>query len=254
MTPYVDTFQIFSDRQKEDLRVGGQILRDCLVHVRSLVQPGVSTLELDLEAESFIRGRGGIPAFKGYSDFPGTLCTSVNDEVVHGIPTKKVTLKDGDIISLDCGVIYGGLYTDACVSTGVGVIAADVQTFLDTTSDTLEQVIREFGRPGVRIGDISSFIEKNLKSHGYQAVKSLTGHGLGDSLHQFPDVPNVGKAGTGPVLPVGTMIAIEPIAVMGSPEVYTARDNWTVLTKDTSLACHFEHSILITEGGCEVIA
>lgn len=254
MTAYVDSCQIFSPTQIESLRKGGAILRGCLRHTAALVKPGMSTLDLDLEAEKFIRSRGGIPAFKGYHGFTGTLCTSVNDRVVHGIPSAKDKLKEGDIISLDGGVIYDGLYTDACVSVGVGPIAKDAETFLTVTSALLEDVIREKVKAGVRVGDISSFIEQGLRAHGYSAVKVLTGHGLGDNLHQYPDVPNVGKAGTGPMLPANTMIAIEPIAVMGSPDVYTALDQWTVLTKDSSLACHFEHSVLILEGGCEVIA
>lgn len=251
---YSDTCQLFSDKQIDSLRTGGSILRDCLKHVAALVKPGVSTLQLDLEAEKFIRARGGIPGFKGYHDFPGTLCTSINDEVVHGIPSKKHILKEGDIVSLDGGVIYDGLNTDACVTVGVGTIDPNVQKFLDEVSATLEAVIADVVRAGIHVGDISSFIEKRLKAGGYGVVRALTGHGLGDTLHQFPDVPNVGKAGTGPILPVGTMIAIEPIATMGKADVYSSSDHWTILTKDESWACHFEHSVLITEGGCEIIA
>lgn len=251
---YTDTFQIFSPAQKDSLRHGGEILRECLKHVAGLVKPGISTLELDIAAEEFILERGGVPAFKGYHGFPGTLCTSVNDQVVHGIPSAGPLLKSGDIISLDGGVIFDGLYTDSCVTVGVGQVDPKTQAFLDYVSATLEHVIAEVVRAGAKVGDISSFIEKSLRRGGFGAVRSLTGHGLGDTLHQFPDVPNVGKAGTGPVLPVGTMIAIEPIATVGSPEVYTAADNWTVLTKDKSLACHFEHSVLITEEGCEIVA
>lgn len=250
---YTDTFQIFTAAQRDSLRRGGAILRDCLKHVASLVKPGISTLELDTAAEDFIRSRGGIPAFKGYHGFPGTLCTSVNDQVVHGIPSAGPLLKNGDIISLDGGVILDGLYTDSCITVGVGPIDPKTQAFLDHVSQTLEAVIAELVHPGTKVGDISHYIEKRLRRGGFGVVRSLTGHGLGDSLHQFPDVPNVGKAGTGPALPVGTMIAIEPIATVGSPEVYTAIDNWTVLTKDKSLACHFEHSVLITEHGCEII-
>ncbi len=250
---YTDTFQIFTAAQQDSLRRGGAILRDCLKHVASLVKPGISTLELDKAAEDFIRSRGGIPAFKGYHGFPGTLCTSVNDQVVHGIPSAGPLLKNGDIISLDGGVILDGLYTDSCITVAVGPIDPKTQAFLDHVSQTLEAVIVELVHPGTKVGDISHYIEKRLRSGGFGVVRSLTGHGLGDSLHQFPDVPNVGKAGTGPALPVGTMIAIEPIATVGSPEVYTAIDNWTVLTKDKSLACHFEHSVLITEDGCEII-
>ena len=251
---YTDTCQIFTPAQQESLRQGGVILRDCLHHVASLVQPGISTLELDKAAEDFIVSRGGIPAFKGYHGFPGTLCTSVNDQVVHGIPSAGPLLKTGDIVSLDGGVIFDGLYTDSCVTVGVGEIDPKTRSFLAHVSQTLEAVIAKVVRAGANVGDISSFIEQELRRCGFSAVRSLTGHGLGDNLHQFPDVPNVGKAGTGIALPVGTMIAIEPIATMGAPEVYTAYDNWTVLTKDKSLACHFEHSVLITKEGCEIIA
>ncbi len=246
--------QIFTQAEVASLRIGGAILRDCLAHTALLVRPGISTLELDAAAETFILARGGRPAFKGYFGFTATLCTSINDEVVHGIPRSERMLKEGEIISLDCGVIYDDLYTDACVSVGVGQIAPKAQAFLAYTSQTLEDVIHEVVRAGVQTGDISSFIEMRLKKGGYEAVRTLTGHGLGTTLHQFPDVPNVGKKGTGPVLPVGTMIAIEPIATMGSAEVYTADDGWTVLTTDGSLACHFEHSVLLTKDGVEVIA
>lgn len=246
--------QIFTQAEIESLRKGGAILRECLKAVSALVKPGISTRALDQAAEQFIRSRGGRPAFKGYSGFTGTLCTSINDEVVHAVPRADKFLESGDIISLDCGVAYDNLCTDACVSVAVGAIPLKVRVFLNHVSDTLEAVIAEVVQAGVQVGDISSFIETRLKKGGYQAVRMLTGHGLGTSLHQFPDVPNVGTSGTGPVLPVGTMIAIEPIAAMGSPDVYTADDHWTVCTSDGSLACHFEHSVLITEGGCEVVA
>ncbi len=246
--------QIFSQAQIDSLRRGGAILRDCLKHAAALVQPGISTLEIDAAAEEFILKRGGIPAFKGYHEFPGTLCTSVNDQVVHGIPSAGPLLKSGDIVSLDGGVIFDGLYTDACVTVGVGEIDPKTRSFLTYVSDTLENVIAQVVKAGVQVGDISAFIEQCLRRGGFGIVRTLTGHGLGDTLHQFPDVPNFGKAGTGPILPIGTMIAIEPIATMGLPDVYTAIDNWTVRTKDNSLACHFEHSVLITKDGCEVLA
>ncbi len=251
---FTDRCQIFTQAEQDALLKGGAILRECLSHVSAMVKPGVSTLDLDRAAETFILSRGGKPAFKGYFGFTGTLCTSVNEEVVHGIPRADKILRDGDIISLDCGVIYADLYTDACVTVGVGSIAPKLQTFLSYVSETLEDVIREIVRAGVHVGDISAFIEQRLKKGGYRAVRTLTGHGLGTTLHQFPDVPNVGREGTGPVLPVGTMIAIEPIAVMGSPEVVTADDGWTVLTNDESFACHFEHSVIITEQGCDIVA
>ena len=248
------TFQIFTPAEIASLRIAGSILRDCLKEVSALVVPGISTLELDREVEKYILSRGGRPAFKGYFGFTGSLCTSVNEEVVHGLPRADKVLTAGDIISLDCGVIYEDLYTDACVTVPVGTVAPATRKFLSHVSQTLEDVIAEIVKAGVHVGDISSFIEKRLQKGGYQAVRTLTGHGLGTTLHQFPDVPNVGKAGTGPLLPVGTMIAIEPIATMGAAEVFTADDGWTVITVDNSLAAHFEHSVLITEAGPEVIA
>lgn len=252
--PRPDTFQIFTPAEQNSLRKGGAILRECLEHVASLVQPGISTLELDQRAEEFIRLRGGEPAFKGYHGFPATLCTSVNDEVVHGIPREEKILNEGDIVSLDCGVILDELYTDACVTVGVGTIDPKTQKFLDHTSEILESVLNTVVRAGAKVGDISAFIERSIRDGGYSPIPALTGHGLGYSLHQFPDVPNVGKANTGPVLPAGTMIAIEPIPSMRRGEVITDDDNWTVRTKDGSLACHFEHSVLILEDGCEIIA
>ncbi len=246
--------QIFTQAEIHSLRKGGEILRGCLAAVSSLVTPGISTLELDQAAEKYIRDHGGRPAFKGYYGFTGTLCISINEEVVHGIPRADKFLKSGDIVSLDGGVIYDDLYTDSCVSVPVGTVNPNVRIFLTHVSDTLEEVIREVVKAGVQVGDISSSIEKRLLKGGYHAVKTLTGHGLGTTLHQFPDVPNVGKKGTGPILPVGTMIAIEPIAVMGSADVFTADDGWTVVTADGSLACHYEHSVLLTEAGPEIIA
>lgn len=254
MSAFTDTCQIFSPAEQESLRRGGAILRECLRHVSGLVKPGVSTMDLDTAAETFIRSRGGIPGFKGYNGFPATLCTSVNDHVVHGIPSATQILREGDIVSLDGGVIVDGLYTDACVTVGVGEIDPRIRSFLDFVSKTLETAVTDVIRAGIHTGDISSFIEQRLKKAGFGVVRTLTGHGLGATLHQFPDVPNVGKPGTGPVLPVGTMIAVEPIATLGSPEVFSLPDAWTVATRDGSVACHFEHSLLLTETGCEVVA
>ena len=251
---YDDRCQIFNRAEQDSLRKGGAILRDCLSHLRPLVKPGVTTMDLDQAAEAFIRSRGGLPAFKGYHDFPGTLCTSVNDEVVHGIPSRKKVLADGDIISLDCGVIFDDLYTDACITVEVGSVRPEIRAFIDVASRALEDVIRTVVKAGVHVGDISAFIEARLRGGGYSPIRILTGHGLGDTLHQFPDVPNVGKTGTGPVLPEGTMIAIEPIAVMGGDAVFTASDGWTVIARDGSPACHVEHSVLVTAEGCEVVA
>lgn len=251
---FADTFQIFSPAQVTSIRAAGAILHDCLAHLRPLVVPGVSTLTLDQAAEAFIRARGGEPAFKGYHGFPGTLCTSRNDVVVHGIPAADDIVEEGDIVSLDCGVKLDGLYTDACITVAAGRIDPSVQDFLLTVSTALEDVIASVVKAGVRVGDISAFIQKRLQSKGYEPVRVLTGHGLGTDLHQYPDVPNLGKAGTGPVLPAGAYIAIEPIAVMGSPDVFTDSDQWTIRTKDASRACHYEHCLFVTESGAEIVA
>lgn len=249
----MSSFQIFTSAQIASLRTGGKILRDCLLATAAKVRPGVTTKELDAFAEEFIRSHAGaVPAFKGYHGFPGTLCTSVNEQCVHGIPGPRV-LQDGDIIAIDSGVIYGGLYTDACVSVPVGDVPADVRTFLTMSEKALEEAC-SIVAPGIRVGDISSTIQRFIEGHGYSCVNGLTGHGLGTALHQFPDVPNVGKAGTGPVLPAHTIIAIEPITAMGGPKIREEADGWTIVTADGSLSAHFEHTVLVTETGVEMLA
>ena len=249
----MSSFQIFTPEQIESLRIGGRILRECLQATGEKVGPGVTTLELDVFAEQFItENKGARPAFKGYHNFPGTLCTSINDQCVHGIPGPRA-LKDGDIVSLDGGVIYGDLYTDSCITVAVGSIPADLEQFLVISEQALERACGIVA-PGVRVGDISSTIQKFVEEHGYSCVNGLTGHGLGTDLHQFPDIPNVGKAGTGPKLPVNTIIAIEPITAMGKPNIREDGDGWTICTADGSLSAHFEHTVLVTEEGYELIA
>ncbi len=249
----MSTFQIFSAAEIELLRKGGKILRDCLIETAKHVKPGITTGHLDSIAEDFIRSHEGTaPAFKGYHGFPATLCTSVNEQCVHGIPNPR-KLIEGDIVSLDCGVVYGKLYTDACLTVPVGRVSEDVMQFLRVSEDALERVCTII-RPGLKVGDISSMIQTFIEEHGYSCVNGLTGHGLGTTLHQFPDVPNIGTAGTGPKLPVHTIIAIEPITAMGRPEVREDGDGWTIATKDGSLSAHFEHTVLVTESGYEILA
>ncbi len=246
-------FQIFTPAQIENLRVGGKILRECLVLAGSRAKAGMTTKDVDTIAEEFILShKGARPAFKGYHGFPGTICASVNEQCVHGIPGDRV-LKDGDILSIDCGVIYGELYTDACITVPIGSVSADVLTFLRASEDALNAAVQVV-RPGAKVGDISHTIQRAVEGAGYSCVNGLTGHGLGDTLHQFPDVPNTGKRGTGPTLPVHTLIAIEPITAMGGPEIKELHDGWTIQTRDGSLSAHFEHSVLVTEGGYEIIA
>ena len=246
------TCQIFTQAEIASLRIGGAILRDCLQYVSTLVKPGITTLELDIAAEDFIQSKGGRPAFKGYFGFTGTLCTSINEECVHGIPGKRV-LVDGDIVSLDCGVRYGDLNTDACVTIPVGSISEEAQKLLQVTELALMKALSML-KAGVRVGDVSSTIQKTVESGGFHVIHALTGHGLGKNLHEFPDIPNYGRAGTGPVFPAGSVIAIEPIVSVGTERVMDQPDGWTIVTYDQSLSAHVEHTILVTESGCEIIA
>ncbi|TSC80678.1 MAG: methionyl aminopeptidase [Candidatus Peregrinibacteria bacterium Gr01-1014_25] len=234
------------------LRKGGVILRQCLAHLATLVAPGMQTADLDEEAETFIRDHGAAPAFKGYRDYPATLCTSVNEQCVHGIPG-AYALAEGDIISIDCGVLFEGLYTDSCITVGVGRIDDLSRRLIDAATRALERAL-DVVRAGVHVGDISSTIQQEVESRGFSPVPALTGHGIGRSLHQFPDIPNVGKAGTGAVIPAGAAIAIEPIIAAGKGEVYEAGDGWTLIATDGSRCAHMEHTVLVTEDGCDVIA
>lgn len=228
-------------------------MRECLQEVAAAVKPGITTAELDRIAEEFILGHPGArPGFKGYKGYPATLCTSVNDECVHGIPGHRV-LKDGDIVSLDGGVVVDGLNTDACITVGVGTIPETLKTFLRVTEDALEKAC-SIVAPGCRVGDISHTVQKEVERKGYSCVRGLTGHGLGTHLHQFPDIPNTGRAGTGPILPAHTIIAIEPITSMGGDGIRDGEDGWTICTSDGSHSAHFEHTVLVTEGGFEILA
>lgn len=244
--------QTFTADQQTSFRKAGVILGQTLRHVAAAATAGVSTLALDKLAEDFIVAHGGKPAFKGYNGYAHTLCTSVNEECVHGIPSKR-TLKDGDIVSIDCGVIIDGLYTDACVTVGIGQIAPDAQKLLHVTKDALDAALHVL-KGGMKVGDLSAAIQAVVERGGCRCIPVLTGHGLGATLHQFPDIPNVGRPGSGAVLPAGTVIAVEPIVCLGSPQVVEADDGWTIKTKDGSLCAHFEHTILLTEQGCEVLA
>lgn len=245
--------QVFTSAEIESFRQAGRILRECLRSLRPLAVPGVTTADLDAHAEHFIVKNGGKPAFKGYANYPATLCTSVNDEIVHALPSKRV-LKEGDIVSLDCGVIVDGLYTDACITVPVGTVAPQTLTFLETVERTLDRVIREVVRANVRVGAISAFIQHELETAGYAPIEQLTGHGLGKSLHQFPNIPNIGRANAGPELPAYTVVAIEPIASMGSPHIGQDEDLWTLRTADGSLSCHFEHTVLVTPDGADILS
>lgn len=244
-------FQIFNEKEIASLRTGGKILHECLAHVSAMVEPGITTGFLDSIAETFIRDHGGIPGFKGYQGFPATLCTSVNDVCVHGIPGPQ-ELKEGDIISIDCGVVFDGLNTDACVTVPVGVIASHAQSLMETSAEALKQAIA-LVKAGIHVGDISATVEWVARSRGFAPIRALTGHGLGTTLHQYPDIPNVGTAKTGPVLPAMTLIAIEPIISAGSDAILEGDDGWSIYAKDHALIAHFEHTLLVLPDGNEVL-
>lgn len=248
---YKDRFQIFSLTEIASLRKGGRILHDCLAHVSLLVRPGVTTKELDIAAETYIRDHGATPGFKGYRDFPAALCTSVNDACVHGLPNDR-ELREGDIIGLDSGVLFDGLYTDAAITVPVGNVSSDAASLIVATEEALKAGISAV-RAGARTGDVSAAIHKVLKKRGFDAMRQLTGHGLGFTLHQFPDIPNFGKAGKGPIFPIGTIVAIEPISTAGSTRIREDADHWTLRTWNGALSAHAEHTVLITANGCEVL-
>lgn len=244
---------IKTPEELEVMRQGGCILKETLDAMEREVRPGISTAELDRIAEAVIRAHPGAkPGFKGYHGFPATLCTSVNEEVVHGIPSKDMILEEGDIIGVDCGVLYKGFYTDACRTFLVGEVEPEVRHFVKTTKKALKNALKEV-KAGRQVGDISAAIEKTLIGQGYHPVIECTGHGVGKDLHEPPEILNAGDKGTGATLEAGMVLAIEPISCMGKGDVKTAEDGWTVVSADRSLSAHFEHTVLVTENGCEVL-
>jgi methionyl aminopeptidase len=244
--------ELKSAREIGLMRRGGHILHEVMERLRTSVKPGVSTLEIDLAVEEFIRARGAVPAFKGYRGFPATVCISINEEVVHGIPSAQRHVKEGDIVGLDLGCIVEGYYADCAFTLAVGDVPTRVQELLDVTRESLELGITEC-RPGRRLSDVSHAIQSHVERHGFSVVRAFVGHGIGRALHEEPQVPNFGDPGRGPQLRVGMVLAIEPMVTMGSWEVRVLDDGWTAVTKDGSLAAHFEHTIAVTESGPEVL-
>ncbi len=216
------------------------------------IKPGVSPLELDKIAETYIRDQGGIPAFLGLYDFPNTLCTSVNEHVVHGIPTKK-PLQDGDIISIDCGVLLNGWYGDHAFTFAVGNIQPEVRRLLDVTLESLYIGIDKC-MAGNRLGDVGAAIQQHAEKHGYGVVQELVGHGIGKSMHEDPQVPNYGRPGKGKKLQEGLVIAIEPMINMGTRRVAQLKDGWSIVTKDGLPSAHFEHDVAIVNGKPEILS
>lgn len=224
-----------------------KLVAETLQALKREVRPGVTTEELDRIAEDFIRSRGGIPAFKGYRNYPKTLCASVNEQVVHGIPSKRV-LKEGDVIGLDLGAIVEGFYGDAAVTVPVGAIHPRVAELLQVTEDALYKGIEQ-AVVGNRLSDISHAVQRHAEAAGFSVVTDFVGHGIGRQLHEEPQVPNYGKPGQGPRLQVGMVLAIEPMVNVGASEVRVLDDQWTAVTQDGSLSAHFEHTIAIQASG-----
>lgn len=235
------------------MREGGGMLAAVLALLRAKLQPGMTSKDLAYIAAKELQALGGKPAFLGYQGFPDVLCVSINEEVVHGIPSKKRIIREGDIVSMDFGVLYRGLITDAAISTLAGKSAdGDVDRLLKMTERALMAGI-DAVKPGAHIGDISCSIEAVLQQHHFGIVRDLVGHGVGDKLHEDPNIPNYGRKGTGIKLVEGMTIAIEPMATLGEDDVLVAPDAWTVSTRDKSLSAHFEHTVAVCNGGVEIL-
>jgi methionyl aminopeptidase len=235
----------------ELIRRSSRLVARTLRLLGSMIQPGVKTMELNRAAEEFIRSEDGIPSFKGYRGFPASICTSVNSEVVHGIPGKR-TLVEGDIISIDVGVLKDGYHGDGAATFEVGAVNDGVKRLLDTTREALLAGIGQ-AKDGSRIRDISRAIQTVVESAGFSIVTDLVGHGIGQQMHEDPQVPNFVVPGNSPMLVSGMTLAIEPMVNMGTSEVTVSRDGWTVVTKDESLSAHFEHTVAIGDGGAEIL-
>lgn len=232
----------------DKMRKANLIVASVLEHLGTLVEPGVTTKELDDIAEKMIVQAGGRPAFKGYHGFPASVCTSINDEVVHGIPRHDKVLKDGDILAVDVGVCYEGFFGDSAKTFPVGAISSELQKLLDVTRESLFLGIKKVCA-GNRVQDISAVIQQHVEASGFSVVREFVGHGIGKSLHEDPQVPNFGVAGKGPRLVEGMVLAIEPMVNSKGPGVRVLPDKWTAVTADGGYSAHFEHSVAVTENG-----
>ena len=242
---------IRSENEIDKITKACQVVKETLELVETLIHPGVTSMFLDAEAEKFIRSKGAQPGFKGLYGFPATLCVSIENEVVHGIPSDR-TLNDGEIISIDVGSYIDGFYGDHAKTFAVGNVSSSKIKLMEITYKCLMLAI-ETALPGNRIGDISSAVQVMAESNGYGVVRELVGHGIGTKLHEEPQIPNFGNPGTGPVIKEGMCLAIEPMINMGKPDIYTKDDSWTVCTKDGLPSAHFEHTITIEKTGAKIL-
>jgi len=243
--------ELKSDAQLASMRQAARIVAQVLEELQRLVRPGVTTRQLDRHAEALIAKLGGGTAFKGYRGYPATICTSVNEVVVHGIPGERV-LREGDVIGLDVGAQVNGYYGDAAVTVPVGRVAPEVERLLRITEESLHRGIEQ-AQAGNRISDISWAVQQHAEAHGYSVVREFTGHGIGVQLHEEPHIPNYGPPHRGPLIKVGMVLAIEPMINMGGPEVEILEDGWTAVTRDRCWSAHFEHTICVTPDGPQIL-
>ncbi|MGH7593229.1 MAG: type I methionyl aminopeptidase [Gemmatimonadales bacterium] len=244
---------IKSAREVDTMARAGRIVFQTLELMRTIVRPGLSTEDLDREAEAFIRSHAGAtPSFKGLYDFPKTLCTSIDEEIVHGIPSAKRVLREGSIVSVDVGVYIGGLHADAAITIPIGRIAPELQRLLDVTVRSLHAGI-DAARGGNHVSDIGHAVQQVAEAAGFGVVRELVGHGIGTQFHEEPQIPNFGVPRRGPQLKPGMTLAIEPMITMGNPATRTLKDKWTVVTQDGSLSAHFEHTVLVQDGEARIL-
>lgn len=243
--------EVKNEHELQLMRNAGKVTAAVLKKMTESARPGVSTLDLDVIAEKTIRSFGAVPLFLGYGGFPGSICASVNEEVVHGIPKKDRILKSGDIISIDTGAKLDGFCSDAAITLGVGKVSDEAQRLMDVTKKSLYKAIG-LVKPGIRLGDIGNAVETYAEQQGMGVVRDYCGHGIGRTMHEEPSIPNFGRKGTGPLLEAGMVLAIEPMITAGTWRVRQLSDGWTVVTRDGSLAAHFEHTVAVTAHGSEI--
>lgn len=242
---------IKSDREIELMKEAGRLVGETHKYLKQFIKEGITTIELDKLAEDFIRKNGGIPTEKGYEGYPASICASVNDEVVHGIPGKR-KLKNGDIITIDMVISYKGYQADSAWTYAVGEISKEKKYLMEHTEKALYEGLKQV-KPGNRLGDVSHAIQEYAESHNLSVVRELSGHGIGTEMHEYPDIPNYGKKGTGILLKKGMTLAIEPMLNLGKRDIAILNDDWTIVTLDGSDSAHYEHTVVVTEDGCEII-
>ena len=241
-----------SAAELEKMRAAGRLVGEVLTALTPSVVPGVTTAELDEVAEKMITDAGAIPAFKGYHGYPATICSSINEEVIHGIPSGQRVLREGDILSIDVGASLEGYFGDSAITVPVGQVSEEAARLLTVTEEALYKAI-EVARPGGRVSDIGHAVQKHVEAYGFSVVREFVGHGIGQKMHEEPQVPNYGEAGRGPRLAEGMVIAIEPMVNAGKPAVKVLSDGWTAVTRDKSLSAHFEHTVAITASGAWIL-